>query len=85
LQCLFGEQQPESTALACAQGIHPPALRFDNRFNDRQSRHAAFLDQKRRRDCTVPIENTRMLADALSAAKLDVTYTSLAGAEHDGD
>jgi acetyl esterase/lipase len=43
-----------------------------------------FLIQKGDQDCTVPVENTKMLADALSAAKLDVTYTSLAGAGHGG-
>jgi acetyl esterase/lipase len=44
-----------------------------------------FLIQKGDQDCTVPIESTKMLADALSAANLDVTYTSLAGAGHGGD
>jgi acetyl esterase/lipase len=44
-----------------------------------------FLIQKGDQDCTVPVENTKMLADALSAANLDVTYTSLAGAGHGGD
>lgn len=44
-----------------------------------------FLIQKGDQDCTVAVESTKMLADALSAAKLDVTYTSLAGAGHGGD
>jgi acetyl esterase/lipase len=44
-----------------------------------------FLIQKGDQDCTVPVENTKMLADALGAANLDVTYTSLAGAGHGGD
>jgi len=44
-----------------------------------------FLIQKGDQDCTVSFENTKMLADALSAANLDVTFTSLAGAGHGGD
>jgi acetyl esterase/lipase len=41
-----------------------------------------FLIQKGDQDCTVPVENTKMLADALQAAGLDVTYTLLPGAGH---
>lgn len=43
-----------------------------------------FLIQKGDQDCTVPVENTKMLADALSVSNADVTYTSLAGAGHGG-
>lgn len=41
-----------------------------------------FLVQKGDQDCTVPIENTKMLADALMAAGNDVEYDLLAGAGH---
>jgi acetyl esterase/lipase len=42
----------------------------------------AFLVQKGDQDCTVPIESTKMLADALSAAGLDVRYDLLEGVGH---
>jgi acetyl esterase/lipase len=41
-----------------------------------------FLIQKGDQDCTVPIENTKMLADALAAAGLDVQYDLLARVGH---
>ena len=41
-----------------------------------------FLVQKGDQDCTVPVENTKMLADALKAAGQDVEYVALAGAGH---
>ncbi len=41
-----------------------------------------FLVEKGDQDCTVPIENTKMLADALSDAGLDVQYVELKGAGH---
>lgn len=41
-----------------------------------------FLIQKGDQDCTVPIENTKMLADALQAAGLDVRYDLLKGTGH---
>lgn len=41
-----------------------------------------FLIQKGDQDCTVPIENTKMLADALKAAGNDVQYDLLAGVGH---
>jgi acetyl esterase/lipase len=41
-----------------------------------------FLIQKGDQDCTVPIENTKMLADALSAQKLDVQYALLKNVGH---
>jgi acetyl esterase/lipase len=41
-----------------------------------------FLVQKGDQDCTVPIENTKMLADALAVAGQDVQYDLLAGVGH---
>ncbi|MEW5961064.1 MAG: prolyl oligopeptidase family serine peptidase [Chloroflexota bacterium] len=41
-----------------------------------------FLIQKGDQDCIVPIENTKMLADALAAAGLDVHYDLLKGVGH---
>jgi acetyl esterase/lipase len=41
-----------------------------------------FLIQKGDQDCTVPVENTKMLADALKAAGLDVRYDLLTGVGH---
>jgi acetyl esterase/lipase len=41
-----------------------------------------FLIEKGDQDCTVPVENTKMLADALTAAGLDAQYVALAGAGH---
>jgi acetyl esterase/lipase len=41
-----------------------------------------FLIQKGEQDCTVPVENTKMLADALEAAGLDVQYDLLEGVGH---
>jgi hypothetical protein len=43
-----------------------------------------FLTQKGDQDCTVPIENTKMWVDALSAGGLDVEYDLLEGAGHGG-
>ncbi len=41
-----------------------------------------FLIQKGEQDCTVPVENTKMLADALAVAGLAVQYDLLAGVGH---
>lgn len=41
-----------------------------------------FLIQKGDQDCTVAIENTKMPADALSAAGVEVEYDLLAGGGH---
>jgi acetyl esterase/lipase len=41
-----------------------------------------FLIQKGDQDCTVAIENTKMLADALDAAGVTVAYDLLAGVGH---
>ncbi len=41
-----------------------------------------FLIQKGDQDCTVPIENTKMLADALASAGLKAQYDLLTGAGH---
>ncbi len=41
-----------------------------------------FLIQKGDQDCTVPVENTKMLADALKEAGLDVRYDALKGIGH---
>lgn len=41
-----------------------------------------FLVQKGDKDCTVPVANTQMLADALQAAGNDVRFDLLAGAGH---
>ena len=41
-----------------------------------------FLVQKGDQDCTIAIENTKMLADALTAAGMDVHYDLLKGIGH---
>ena len=42
----------------------------------------AFLVQKGDQDCTIAIENTKMLADTLAAVGMDVHYDLLKGVGH---
>lgn len=75
----------ESAYIGAAIQTVPDQVKKSNPITYISTETPPFLIQKGDQDCTVPIENTKMLADALSAAKLDVTYTSLAGAGHGGD
>ena len=75
----------ESAYIGAAIQTLPDQVKKSNPMTYISKDTPPFLIQKGDQDCTVPIESTKMLADALSAAKLDVTYTSLAGAGHGGD
>ena len=75
----------ESAYIGAAIQTVPDQVKKSNPITYISKDTPPFLIQKGDKDCTVPIENTKMLADALSAAKLDVTYTLLSGAGHGGD
>jgi acetyl esterase/lipase len=75
----------ESAYIGAAIQTVPDQVKKSNPITYISKDTPPFLIQKGDQDCTVPVENTKMLADALSAANLDVTYTSLAGAGHGGD
>jgi acetyl esterase/lipase len=75
----------ESAYIGAAVQTVPDQVKKSNPITYISKNTPAFLIQKGDQDCTVPVENTKMLADALSAANLDVTYTSLAGAGHGGE
>jgi acetyl esterase/lipase len=75
----------ESAYIGAAIQTVPDQVQKSNPITYISTDTPPFLIQKGDQDCTVPVENTKMLADALSAASQDVTYTSLAGAGHGGD
>ncbi len=72
----------ESLYLGAAVPTVPDLVAKANPITYISSDDPAFLIQKGDQDCTVPIENTKMLADALSAAGLDVRYDLLKGVGH---
>ncbi len=73
---------PESKYLGAAVPTVPELAQKANPIAYLTPDDAPFFIQKGDHDCTVPIENTKMLADTLSAAKLDVQYELLKGAGH---
>ena len=74
----------ESAYIGAAIQTVPEQVKKSNPITYISKDTPPFLIQKGDQDCTVPVESTKMLADALSAANLDATYTSLAGAGHGG-
>ncbi len=73
---------PESKYLGAAVPTVPEVAQKANPITYLTPDDAPFFIQKGDQDCTVAIENTKMLADALSAAKLDVQYELLKGVGH---
>lgn len=74
----------ESAYIGAAIQTVPEQVKKSNPITYISKDTPPFLIQKGDQDCTVPVESTKMLADALSAANLDATYTLLAGAGHGG-
>ena len=72
----------ESQYLGTAVSGAPELVKQANPITYISEDDPAFLVQKGDQDCTVPIESTKMLADALSAAGLDVRYDLLEGVGH---
>jgi acetyl esterase/lipase len=72
----------ESAYLGAAVGDSPELVQQANPITYISPDDPPFLVQKGDQDCTVPVENTKMLADALSAAGLDVRYDLLPGTGH---
>ena len=72
----------ESVYLGAAVPSVPELVKKSNPITYISKDTPPFLIQKGDQDCTVPIENTKMLADALTAAGLDVQYDLLKNAGH---
>ncbi len=72
----------ESKYLGTAVSGAPELVKKANPITYISKDDPAFLVQKGDQDCTIAIENTKMLADALSAAGLDVHYDLLKGVGH---
>jgi acetyl esterase/lipase len=73
---------PESKYLGAAVATVPDLAKQANPITYISKETPAFLIQKGDQDCTIPVENTKMLADALSAAGLDVQYDLLKNVGH---
>jgi len=73
---------PESQYLGAAVPTVPELVKKANPMTYITRDDPPFLVQKGDQDCTIAIENTKMLADALSAAGLDVHYDLLKGVGH---
>ena len=72
----------ESKYLGTAVSGAPELVQKANPITYISKDDPAFLVQKGDQDCTIAIENTKMLADALAAAGLDVHYDLLKGVGH---
>lgn len=72
----------ESVYLGATVPAVPELVQKANPITYISSDDPPFLIQKGDQDCTVPVENTKMLADALTAAGLDVQYDLLVGVGH---
>jgi acetyl esterase/lipase len=72
----------ESLYLGAAVPTVPELVKQANPITYISQDDPPFLIQKGDQDCTVPVENTKMLADALQAAGLDVQYDLLKGVGH---
>lgn len=72
----------ESVYLGAAITSVPELVQKANPITYISSDDPPFLIQKGDQDCTVPVENTKILADALTVAGLDVQYDLLVGAGH---
>ena len=73
---------PESKYLGAALPTVPDLAKKANPITYISPKTPPFLIQKGDQDCTIAIENTKMLADALSAAHLDVHYDLLKNVGH---
>jgi len=72
----------ESLYLGAAVPTVPDLVKKANPITYISQDDPPFFIQKGDQDCTVPIENTKMLADALNTAGLDVHYDLLKGVGH---
>jgi acetyl esterase/lipase len=72
----------ESAYLGAAVPTVPELVRKSNPITYISKNTPPFLIQKGDQDCTVPIENTKMLADALKTAGVEVKYDFLKNAGH---
>lgn len=72
----------ESQYLGTAVSGAPDLVQQANLITYFSQDDPAFLVQKGDQNCTVQIGNTKMLADALSAAGMDVRYDLLGGVGH---
>ena len=73
---------PESKYLGVAVPSSPELVKKANPMTYITKDDPPFLVQKGDQDCTIAIENTKMLADALTAAGMDVHYDLLKGIGH---
>ena len=73
---------PESKYLGAAVPSSPELVEKANPITYITRDDPPFLIQKGDQDCTIAIENTKMLADALAAAGMDVHYDLLKGVGH---
>jgi acetyl esterase/lipase len=73
---------PESKYLGAAVPTVPELVKKANPMSYITPDDPPFFIQKGDQDCTIAIENTKMLADALSEAKMDVQYELLKGVGH---
>jgi acetyl esterase/lipase len=73
---------PESKYLGATVPTVPDLAKKANPITYISKATPPFLVQKGDQDCTIAIENTKMLADALSAAGLDVQYELLKNVGH---
>lgn len=72
----------ESAYLGAPVATSPELVAQANPISYIDGSEPPFLVQKGEQDCTVAVENTKMLADALQAAGVTVEYTLLAGVGH---
>lgn len=72
----------ESLYLGAAVPTAPELVKRANPITYISNDDPPFLIQKGEQDCTVPVENTKMLADALRAAGNGVSYDLLSGVGH---
>jgi acetyl esterase/lipase len=72
----------ESAYLGAPVATSPELVAQANPISYIDGSEPPFLVQKGEQDCTVAVENTRMLADALQAAGVTAEYDLLAGVGH---
>ena len=73
---------PESQVIGAAIQSVPEKAKAANPITYIDGSEPPFLIQKGEQDCTVAVENTKMLADALSAKGVSVQYDLLPGVGH---
>jgi acetyl esterase/lipase len=72
----------ESAYIGATVPEAPELVQKANPISYLSSDDAPFLIEKGDQDCTVPVENTKMLADAMQAAGMDVQFELLKGVGH---